>query len=597
MLLCWSIGLLALSSDEIAKFDKRFYFRGNQQASPEVILITLVKSEMTGVYSQRTNYQGDYDLITDYTDSFFWNEEIWTKLLSQLLAMNPKAIGVSLYFGDNLGAFKVSPEKLALFQNPKIFWSTSSNHLEDTLLPAFANREQTNIATSEIRRDDDGVVRRVFPPSRDQLHLAEAITGKRFPKTTSGLHINYRGSMEVFTHYSSSEILYDDLSPELFKDKIIIIGAETSTGPLYQTPFGELNRAEIITHIADNLTESRWIERLPYSVYAALFVLLTLLAVFFILTYPQTVALAFLVWLAAVVAAFSAWSFDTFNLWIPAFSPSILFLATWVVFVGYQATRIERQHHRLQQEQQALQELEQLKNNFVSLISHDLKTPIAKIQAIVDRLSRTQQQPEIQTDLISLRLSSEELNKYIQSVLNLLRVESRDFRLHKEVADINEVIELATQQVSPLAQEKNITIEQNLEPMFSLEFDITLIKEVILNVVENAIKYTPANGRVQITSYEEEPWVYVEISDNGEGIRSEDLDKIWGKFTRGSDQDLKTKGTGLGLYLVKYFIELHGGTVSLQSEVGKGTKVSFRLPIENEESTLDSQNTKEPGHV
>ena len=77
--------------------------------------------------------------------------------------------------------------------------------------------------------------------------------------------------------------------------------------------------------------------------------------------------------------------------------------------------------------------------------------------------------------------------------------------------------------------------------------------------------------------------VWIEVDDNGAGIDPEDMDNVWGKFVRGKNQDLNTKGSGLGLYLVKYFIELHGGEVFLKSELKKGTKISFSLPLEENE--------------
>ncbi|HWU42472.1 MAG TPA: ATP-binding protein, partial [Bdellovibrio sp.] len=115
-----------------------------------------------------------------------------------------------------------------------------------------------------------------------------------------------------------------------------------------------------------------------------------------------------------------------------------------------------------------------------------------------------------------------------------------------------------------------------------LEFDSTLIKEVVINLVENAIKYTPPGGSIEVISHELDDSVHVLVKDTGEGIKPEDMDKVWGKFTRGSDQDLRTKGTGLGLYLVKYFIELHGGKVTMESKVSQGTTVTFTLPLETE---------------
>ncbi len=581
-LVCWVVGCIALSNDEINSYDQRFQLRGDQKTSSQIVLVTIRQSDFATIYDSRTNYLDNMSEVTDITDSFFWNKRIWSDLLLKILMQNPRSVGVTLYFGDNIGSVELSPEEERLFMDNRVFWASTTNSLERVLTPVFTNREYSNLGNNEVRRDEDGVVRRVFPQRSEMPHLVEQITNKRFPVTQAGLPLNFRGSSKVFTQYSMSEILYDEVPLNAFSDRIVLIGAETSSGPVYLTPMGTLSRTEILAHTTDTVLGNKWIKRLSFFWYALGFFILMLFAVFLITTYPQTVALFFILWIATLLAALSAWVFDTFYFWIPAYSPFVLLGTTWVIFIGYQATKIEQKNFALQQEQLYLQELEQLKNNFVSLISHDLKTPIAKIQAIVDRLLTHNQDSELGQDLKSLRLFSDELNRYIQSILKVLRVESRDFKINTDVGDINEVIEEALQQLRPLAREKNIQIQTSLEPMFSLEFDTTLIKEVVINLVENGIKYTPAGGQIEVISQELDDFVQVTIKDTGEGIRPEDLEKVWGKFTRGSDQDLKSKGTGLGLYLVKYFIELHGGKVKMESVVGQGTTVSFTLPLDNE---------------
>lgn len=588
-LLCWVVGCLALSSDELPTYDQRFQLRGDQKVSKEIVLITIRQSDFAMAYDKRTNYIGDIDQIADITDSFFWNRRLWTQLLEKILVQNPRSVGVTLYFGDNLGSVKLNRYEESLFRDQRIVWSSTMSSLERVLNPVFSNYTHTNIGTNELRRDEDGVVRRVFPQRNEVPHLIEKITGTRFPKAHS-VSINYRGSSKVFKQYTLSEILFDDIPKNTFTNKVILIGAETSTGPQYITPVGSLSRTEILAHMTDNLLEGRWIQRLNFWLYTLVFIPLLLLAVFIITRYPQSVALFFIAWLGTLIAALSAWIFDSFYFWIPAASPFVLLTASWIIFIGYQATRIERKNFTLQQEQKSLHELEQLKNNFVSLISHDLKTPIAKIQAIVDRLLTQYTEDELHQDLRSLRTSSDELNRYIQSILKVLRVESKDFKVNKEAADINETIEEAVLQLKLLAQEKSICIRTTLEPMFSVEYDVVLMKEVLINIIENAIKYTSAGGEIHITSKETKDDVYVEVKDTGEGIQSTDLEKVWGKFTRGSDQELKSKGSGLGLYLVKYFIELHGGKVTMQSQFGIGTTVSFKLPLqwdETEEATTE----------
>lgn len=584
--LCWMIGCLVLSTDEINAYDQRFQLRGDQKASADIVLITIKQSDFANIYDSRTNFLDNMSEVTDITDSFFWDKHLWLELLGRILQQDPKSVGVTLYFGDNIGSVPMTPEEFNMFLDPRIVWSSTTNNLERILTPIFTNRNRDNLGSNELRRDEDGIVRRVFPSRSEMPHLIEKITGKKFPTTQAGLPINFRGSSKVFKQYSMSEIMYDEIPAHAFKNKIILIGAETSAAPVYMTPIGTLSRTEILAHITDTVLGDKWIKRLPFAWYAVGFFFLMLFAVFLITTYPQSMALFFIVWIGTALAALSAWVFDTFYFWSPAFSPFVLLGTSWIVFIGYQATKIERQNFRLQQEQRYLAELEQLKNNFVSLISHDLKTPIAKIQAIVDRLLvQHQRDSELGQDLVSLRLFSDELNRYIQSILKVLRVESRDFKIHKEVADINEVIEEALQHLRPLAREKNIQISTSLEPMFSLEFDPTLMKEVLINLIENAIKYTPAGGQIDVLSEEVDDQVHVRVTDTGEGIKPDDMEKVWGKFTRGSDQDLRSKGTGLGLYLVKYFIELHGGKVGMDSKLGQGTTVFFSLPLDVEEDT------------
>lgn len=587
-LLCWAIGLFALSTDE-RNYDRRFNLRGEQPASHEIILITLVPSDFFRVYDVRTNSLVNLNEITDMTDSFFWDLDTWRRLLSRVLEGSPKSVGVTLWFGDNIGSPQLGAEDRKLFQDPRVYWSTSMNNLERMLTPAFARGDLSNVGRMDLRRDDDGRVRRMAPQPGETLHLIEKVSGAPVPSDPSGLSINFRGSPRVFTRYTLNEVISGEVSTDVFSGKIVLIGADGGSGGRFQTPVGALTRSEIMAHMLDNHLENRWIRRLPFVTYATLFLLLAILAVFLITTYPQSVVLIFFLWIGTLVAALSVWAFDTLAIWFPATSPLALLIATWIVFIGYQATKVERINSALKREQRYLSELEQLKNNFVSLISHDLKTPIAKIQAIVTRLQNQNRDPALETDLRSLLISSEELNRYIQSILKVLRVESRDFKLHREVADINEVIEEALQILRPLAAEKSISLETSLEPLFSAEFDVTLIKEVVINLVENAIKYTPAGGRVLVESSESDDHIVVRINDTGQGIAPDELEKVFQKFVRGKDQDLKTKGSGLGLYLVKYFIELHGGQVKLTSELGQGSSVSFTLPLADDTTIPQSE--------
>ncbi len=583
---------MALTSDRSNSFDLRYKIRGPKPAPPDIILITIRQSDVTSMYAEKSNLIRPIKELADITDGYYWDKKIWKSLLEKILAGHPRSVGVTFSFGENVGRTALSESERQLFTDPRVIWAASLVNRERSVRPAFVNATTSNIGISDLFADEDGVLRRIGFESTFAPHLAQKLVSPTAVMTdmpSKNLLINFTSGPSTWTEFNLSDVLLDQVTPEMFKDKIVFIGSENSGGPIFQTPLGPMTRSEALATVTENVLHKNWISRMPLLVYIAMLFLLMMISVFILMTFPQLVSFAFLSWTFLLLASFSVWIFDTFYLWTPVFSPMVQMAVTWVIFVGYQTARIEQQNWKLQQEQDSLRELEQLKNNFISLISHDLKTPLAKIQAVIDRLLMIQNGLEFRDDLMSVRKSSEELLKYIQSILNLLRVESRDFKIRKEVSDINEIIEEALQQIGPLARERQITVQKELEPIFSLEFDVTLIKEVLINLIENAVKYTSMGGRIHVSSQETDSHVRVQVSDTGEGISEDDLQNIWGKFVRGKNQDLRTKGTGLGLYLVKYFIELHGGRVELKSELGRGTDVIFYLPFDTDNNVLNAE--------
>jgi signal transduction histidine kinase len=587
-LICWAFSLFFLKFDENGNYDIRFKLRPPQKVSQDIVLITLKASEFTKMYDVKTSTLINTTELADLNDSFYWDKEIWLNLLSKVLKQEPQRVGVAMYFGNNIGQTKLSIDEQQTFRDPRVVWATNSSETDKLSLPIAGRADKSHIGHIDTLKDDDGVVRRVMTSSDVLSSFAEKLLSREKPVKIDNLSIiNYKGQ-RLFPEVSLSDVLGPSLPSNYFKNKIVIIGVEKSSNSQIQTPVGLLSRHEFWAQVTENLLSKSFIKKFSSVLYALFLLGLSIVAILTITHYPQAIALFLLVWVATFTSAFSAWIFDSFYYWIPIVSPLSLLIFVWVLFIGYQALKIEQAHSRLQQQQNYLAELEQLKNNFVSLISHDLKTPIAKIQGVLDRmLTQTGTPPEMQSDLVSLKEYSEELNRYIQSILKVLRVESRDFKIIKETADINGVIENVIERLGPLALSKNILLQVSLEPMFLIEIDVTLMTEVFLNIIENAIKYTPGNGKVTVRSFETEKDVCVEISDSGEGISPEDQDIIWKKFTRGKTQDYKTKGSGLGLYLVKYFIELHGGEISMQSEVGKGTTFLVRLPIE--EASMEAE--------
>ncbi len=585
-LICWVFALFFLKFDENGTYDIRYRLRGHQEGTQQIVLVTLKTSDFNKIYDLKTSNLINTNELSDLSDSFYWDRRAWLDLLKKILSQNPRNVGVTLYLGDNIGQVYLTSEEIITFKDKRVFWATNSSEPEKLSLPLATRPDRSNLGHVDVLKDDDGVTRRLYLNPDSLPNMAQRLAGVNNKNLKTALPIiNFKGT-NLFSEVSLSDVMQANFPTDYFKNKIVIIGSEKSLNSQLQTPLGQMSRHEFWGQVTDNILSHSFIHRGSGYVYAFFLLILTVIAILIITNYPQTVALFFFVWMTAISAAFSAWVFDTFSIWVPIVSPISLFILIWVLFIGYQALKIEQAHAKLQQEQSYFAELEQLKNNFVSLISHDLKTPIAKIQAVLDRMLAQPNglTPEAHSDLTSLKDYSEELNRYIQSILKVLRVESREFKIMKETADINGIIENVVERLRPIAIAKKISLEINLEPMFLIELDVTLMTEVFLNIIENAIKYTSENGVVKVKSFESETEVFIEITDNGEGIREEDQDQVWKKFVRGKAQDHKTKGTGLGLYLVKYFIELHGGKISLKSELGKGTTIFVRLPLENNET-------------
>jgi two-component system phosphate regulon sensor histidine kinase PhoR len=587
ILFCWALGSTFPFFDEENQYDLRFKLRGNQGSTKQIVLVHFDQEDWTAETGPNGNLLRSLKEFSEPTDSNYWRPDVWNKLLTKILAQNPQNVGVSFFFNDLLA--KPNEEQKAL-RDPRVFWAGQLDTEGRPALPVTANTYGYNVALVDLREDEDHVLRRFSVPLAPVPHMALKLAESAFDSSsTQEINgflgdtrlINYRGRRGVYPAISAISVLKGRIPPDFFRDKIVLIGSNTIPSHQFQTPFGHMNRAEVLAQVIDNVINKRWVRRLS-PLTCSLYLLLILLASAAILTsYPHSVAFVFMLWLGLGTTAFSVWVFDTFCFWIPAFSPVALALLSYVIFISYQLSVKENQTWRLEQEKKILSELEQLRNNFVSLISHDLKTPIAKIQAICDRLLTTAAvDHETRDGLQALRKESVELHRYIQSILQISRLEASPVQLRKEPTDFNEVVEKAVDQVRSLARDKRQDLSVQLEPMFSIEVDGVLIQEVILNLIENAIKYTPNDGHVEIKTQEVDDKVVFEVKDDGPGIPEGDRDRLFEKFFRGQAQQTNIKGTGLGLFLVKYFIELHGGEVFLESEVGKGTRVGFTLPLQ-----------------
>lgn len=277
--------------------------------------------------------------------------------------------------------------------------------------------------------------------------------------------------------------------------------------------------------------------------------------------------------------------FNMGRMQIPLAHPVLAIVASYYVLLPYRLLIEQRRTWEAQQKNKILAQVEELKTNFISMMSHDLKTPIARIQGMTDVIVQDPQPlTSKQREAIDfIRSSSEDLLRVLSAILNYARIESEGVDLHRVSRDINALLEEVISKHQFLAKLKQIQILFEPETLFPILIDADLLRQVFSNLIENAIKYSPEGTKVLVTTEELDGFVRVQVSDQGAGIATEDLPFIFSKFYRGAGAKASTvKGSGLGLYLTKYFIELHHGKISVESEVNLGTTFTVDLPIHSD---------------
>ncbi|MDD5459314.1 MAG: ATP-binding protein, partial [Phycisphaerae bacterium] len=230
-------------------------------------------------------------------------------------------------------------------------------------------------------------------------------------------------------------------------------------------------------------------------------------------------------------------------------------------------------------------QISQMKNEFISHVSHELKTPLASITAYSEMLVDGEADDEqTRVEFYSvIQSQAKRLNALIEDILNVSRIESGLVKVDKQPVSITLLIKEQMQMIKNYAKEKNIEVIGQIPIVFDQVYaDKNMISQVIINLLSNAVKYTQNGGKVSIQSGvdESDGVVRVSISDTGVGIDQEELPRVFDKFYRVKKNEKYAKGTGLGLNLVKQIVEkVHGGKVFVTSEVGVGSTFWFELPL------------------
>lgn len=230
-----------------------------------------------------------------------------------------------------------------------------------------------------------------------------------------------------------------------------------------------------------------------------------------------------------------------------------------------------------------LQELDRMKDEFVSTVSHELRTPLTSIRAFSEILRSSPDLPkhERQEFLEIVVKETERLTRLINQMLDLAKIEARHLEWHMEDVDLRQIIEDAVAAVSQLFNERKIELKAQLPPVAAMvNADRDRIMQVVINLLSNAAKFCePELGRVDVNLVVEQDTLRVTVVDNGPGIPPEQATHIFDKFHQVTAKQMsKPRGTGLGLAITKLIVEHHGGKIWVESTVGQGSTFVFLLP-------------------
>jgi signal transduction histidine kinase len=400
-----------------------------------------------------------------------------------------------------------------------------------------------------------------------------------------------------YTRVSFWDLMNGAVDANLLKGKILLVGSILRENPadFTKTPLtsGESTgegEPKLVVHadIIDSLLNSQTLRIAPRWITAGLTFAVSALVLWWVLVLTPAfgvlstggVLLGTLVLQAVAYRGIGA----LYALWLPIAPTVLAILISYYLGVPFRLVREYRKRWNFQRQNEVLVQVEKLKTNFLNLVTHDLKTPVARVQGLAEVVLQQAGEalkPRDQANLREIQNSAEELNRFISSILELSKAESSQLKLNLESKDINQLIERSIEQFVPQAHAKSIRFLTELEPLFPIRIDATLICKVLNNILDNAIKYSPEESMITVDSREVGDHVEIRIRDQGIGMSEEERDNVFTRFYRAQNQATsRVHGSGLGLYLSKFFIEAHHGTISVESRPGEGSTFVILLPIE-----------------
>ncbi len=238
--------------------------------------------------------------------------------------------------------------------------------------------------------------------------------------------------------------------------------------------------------------------------------------------------------------------------------------------------------YRKAQRARQLAELDALKDEFISMASHELRTPITAITGYLDLMNdriKSEGLTSLKPDMDTLLLVTDDLKNLINDLLEVSRIEQGRLNVTLSDTQVNDIITKVVNTMKPLVDKKGLAIKYTTVDTPLIKTDPDRLRQVMTNLVSNSIKYT-LKGRIDIKVEAKQKNIEVTVNDTGIGIPPEELSKLFSKFHRVKDkQTVEVRGTGLGLWITKQIVESLGGKIYIESIYGTGTRISFTLPL------------------
>lgn len=246
--------------------------------------------------------------------------------------------------------------------------------------------------------------------------------------------------------------------------------------------------------------------------------------------------------------------------------------------------KVSERTSTLEKLNQELTVINEVKNNFLSMVSHELRTPLTTIQGYLTFILSGKAGAVSAIQEKSLKIADYQvtrLDEMIEELLDVTRIESGSINLEYELVNIKGLVDSCIEWLAPLYGKKAIAVENKMEDNEKsfAQVDRKKMSRVFINLISNAVKFTPKDGKIRLSKTEDKESFIFCVSDNGIGIPKEHIGKVFDKFYQvDSSTTRKYKGSGLGLVIAKEIVELHGGKIWIESEEGTGSKFFFTIP-------------------